>query len=116
MGRARPDARQRAAPFLWFIMPKPCFKCGRLTRNVSQCDVCLGAPGRRRGTAAQRGYDRDWQILSRLARSRSPVCENCGRRDDLTADHIVPLARGGTNTIENVRVLCRSCNSARRDR
>ncbi|MFE6489697.1 HNH endonuclease [Streptomyces sp. NPDC057757] len=30
---------------------------------------------------------------------------------DLTADHVVPLARGGSSTPENTRVLCRSCNS-----
>ncbi|MGA5819719.1 HNH endonuclease [Kitasatospora sp. NPDC094028] len=34
---------------------------------------------------------------------------------DLTADHVVPLARGGSSTAENVRVLCRSCNGRKGD-
>lgn len=37
----------------------------------------------------------------------------CCRRDDVTIsmDHVVPLAVGGTNTVDNVQPLCRSCNS-----
>lgn len=29
----------------------------------------------------------------------------------LTMDHVVPLAIGGTHTIDNIQPLCRSCNS-----
>lgn len=28
-------------------------------------------------------------------------------------DHVVPLSRGGSHTLDNVRVACRSCNSAK---
>lgn len=35
---------------------------------------------------------------------------------DLTIDHIVPLSRGGTDDLENLRFLCRSHNSAKGDR
>lgn len=30
-------------------------------------------------------------------------------------DHIIPLARGGTHTIDNVQCACRSCNNSKRD-
>jgi 5-methylcytosine-specific restriction endonuclease McrA len=38
-------------------------------------------------------------------------CEDCGARDDLTIDHIVPVALGGRSDVDNLQVLCRSCNS-----
>jgi 5-methylcytosine-specific restriction endonuclease McrA len=42
-----------------------------------------------------------------------PYCAGCGATSDLTVDHVVPIARGGTPTPENLQVLCRSCNSAK---
>jgi 5-methylcytosine-specific restriction endonuclease McrA len=37
-------------------------------------------------------------------------CVLCGRMDDLTVDHIVPILDGGTNDIENLQILCARCN------
>lgn len=39
------------------------------------------------------------------------TCLCCGQKKKLTADHIVPLARGGTNNIDNIQPLCQPCNS-----
>lgn len=39
------------------------------------------------------------------------ICKECGTDENLTIDHIIPLARGGTNKLENLQVLCKSCNS-----
>jgi hypothetical protein len=40
-------------------------------------------------------------------------CKRCGSIDDLTVDHIFPQSIGGTHSHQNLRTLCRSCNSAR---
>jgi hypothetical protein len=37
-------------------------------------------------------------------------CSYCGSPYDLTIDHIIPVAKGGTSTIENLRTLCGRCN------
>ena len=40
----------------------------------------------------------------------SPDGVRCCSRDSLQIDHVVPVARGGTNEVENLRVLCCSHN------
>ncbi len=37
-------------------------------------------------------------------------CENCGSKSALEVDHIQAKAFGGGDSIENLRLLCRSCN------
>lgn len=43
-------------------------------------------------------------------------CQRCGTTDKITVDHIVPLARGGTNDLENLQLLCKLCNGVKGDR
>ena len=37
-------------------------------------------------------------------------CQYCGARGDLTFDHVVPRARGGVTSWENVVAACSKCN------
>ena len=40
-------------------------------------------------------------------------CQSCGKPEteaQLNIDHIVPLAKGGSNDISNLQVLCNRCN------
>lgn len=40
-------------------------------------------------------------------------CVECRATGDLALDHIYPWSLGGPDTVENLRVLCRSCNSSK---
>ena len=54
------------------------------------------------------------------------ICPSCGKkmtlnnpnayRSYMTIDHIVPVSRGGTNNIENLQAMCRTCNMRKSDK
>lgn len=42
-------------------------------------------------------------------------CLYCGTREELTLDHVLPRARGGKDTWENLATACRRCNNKKGD-
>lgn len=96
---------------------------GRLFRNISNA-IMAGdkeALAKQRGTFIGRVY---WyekpsrpQISPaiRLAvyRRDGHRCRTCGSEQRLELDHIIPWSHGGPDTVENLRVLCKSCNVRR---
>lgn len=64
-------------------------------------------------TRQQRGYGREHErIRAELIRTVI-LCEECKRnnrtRTGIIADHIIPLAKGGTGDRSNYQLLCRPC-------
>lgn len=63
-----------------------------------------------------RQYGRRTQALTREVLRRSTVCWLCGKDGADTADHVVPVAKGGAvYDLANLRPAHRSCNSSRGD-
>lgn len=51
-------------------------------------------------------------VLSRrnVMRRDDFMCQYCGKKSDLTIDHIIPKSRGGKDTWENLATACEKCN------
>ena len=49
----------------------------------------------------------EWQALVALYEGK---CLRCGSTENLSADHVIPLALGGSNSIDNIQPLCVGCN------
>lgn len=52
--------------------------------------------------------EEEWQ---RLLNNIGRMCAKCGSLDNIEKDHIIPISKGGSNSIDNLQPLCRSCNA-----
>lgn len=57
-------------------------------------------------------------IVKTLMAEQNCLCVYCKKdiRDNFHVDHIYPVAHGGTNTDDNVQLLCPECNLAKSDK
>ena len=79
-------------------------------------------PEARRATAAKRRTAQtkaggsytasEWIALCKKYGNR---CLACGKKKKLTADHVIPVSKGGTSNIDNIQPLCGPCNSRKND-
>lgn len=92
-----------------------CPGCKKLRPMGTQCPCRTTKPRqwKSKNTRVKGKYDHAWTKARAEAIRLQPWCSRCGRTDDLTGDHIQPLSLGGSNRPDNIRVLCRSCNSSK---
>ena len=55
-------------------------------------------------------------ILKILLNKHKFKCVVCDSKENLTIDHIQPVSKGGSDTISNLQILCKSCNSRKGNR
>lgn len=68
---------------------------------------------RRAAMAGGKISPRDWK---RLCQRFGHRCAYCGEQKPLTMDHVVPVIRGGRNTIGNILPACMTCNCRKQGR
>lgn len=68
---------------------------------------------RRANLANSKTYVISDAFIKRLYRS---ACVACGSTKNITQDHVIPIARGGTHGEGNLQPLCLSCNSGKMDK
>ena len=109
--------------------------CSRRCHGVSQrktkaCPVCGDAywghkstcsracANRRRRGVKYDGHNasnkrlKGWRLKERLARRTGGICERCGyaNYNILQVHHILPKAKGGTDRVSNLKLLCPNCH------
>lgn len=71
----------------------------------------------KRPSRQARGYDRAHELMRERVLIEEPLCRACqaeGRVSATTrADHIIPLAEGGTGERSNYQGLCHPCHVAK---
>jgi hypothetical protein len=126
----------------FFYEGNPCKKCGSCIRYASNqaCVLCQREAGkqyrkdnpntrkqweksnpekmrinslRRRARKQNAEGDFTTQEWIDLCNQYHNICLCCKEEKPLEADHIVPLSKGGTNNIDNIQPLCKSCNSSK---
>jgi 5-methylcytosine-specific restriction endonuclease McrA len=74
---------------------------------------------RRRARKAQAEGSFTGEEWASILQKFNNLCAGCGPESEgalLTVDHIIPLARGGTNWAHNIQPMCASCNSSKNDK
>ena len=122
--RPKPKAAPKPKPARFVPEARQCSWCG--------CEFTAGRPGqrlcsrdckvkakrmRRRGRSAKAGGSYTWSEVIRILLDLDRRCAYCDELVDgePDPDHVVPLSRGGSNSITNILPCCRLCNSDKRD-
>lgn len=57
-----------------------------------------------------------WRDAFKAMHESSAVCAACGATENIEADHVIPVARGGLDCKDNLQALCKPCNSSKGDK
>lgn len=98
---------------------RACLGCGRPVAKGNRCPVCRKQNAQRRkaeGRTGERGSTHASRQRRQAVLARAGYhCFYCTAPATI-ADHYVPLAKGGSDTEENLVAACAPCNSKKGDR
>lgn len=112
---------------------KTCVECGKvfhaITANNIYCSkVCRNrVENRKKDKRLNKCKIKDYSInLIDVYKKDNGICQGChqlltfgdDRNDDMypSIDHIIPVAKGGNHSWDNVQLMCRRCNYLKKDK
>ena len=87
-------------------LPRSCLTCGRVFRPVAGESRC------RIHRTGRRGSTRAWRKVRAEVLARDRRCYYCGGAAT-EVDHVIPVAKGGTDDRSNLVPACGPCNRAK---
>jgi 5-methylcytosine-specific restriction endonuclease McrA len=79
-------------------------------------EVCKASENKRRTRKTEAGGFFTAEEWFTLCFAVGFKCLCCKKKKSLTADHVIPVSKGGTSWLWNIQPLCQSCNSRKRDK
>ncbi len=91
------------------------------TQNRLAIAILITAVGRANQTIVERFEGSPSRNIPREVKQRvwqryGGRCADCNAAEYLEYDHVIPVAKGGSNFDNNVQILCRKCNLKKSDR
>jgi 5-methylcytosine-specific restriction endonuclease McrA len=93
--------------------PQKALEHARKWKKLNKRAVCISASRRRARKRGNGGSHTlaEWIVLCWASAWRCAYCGCVLDEKTVTCDHRVPIARGGSDDIENITLACLSCNS-----
>lgn len=112
--RRRPSTS--GSRYMNFSLFKSCFQCSILA-NLLALEYTDDVEVLARDRLHESGCKHRCEFCSypRFANFNLYAVDNSGREILMTRDHIIPVSKGGENTMWNIQMMCAPCNEAKSD-
>lgn len=77
-------------------------------------EIYRAARHRRRAAKRNNGNNDLTAIQIEWLFGQQNFCTYCDSKENLTIDHILPISKGGQNTLANITIACMPCNNSKR--
>src|SRR5215470_1935111 len=98
-------------------MNKSCRICGRVINRGGICGACKPPPRKVNPVYHAPDYRRNRKLMIETSWKYARNCWLCGMpfisKTDISADHVIPIAMGGTNELDNLAPAHKICNAKR---
>ncbi len=81
-------------------------------------ELTSNVPSKEKITSSEKKRSRNIpkSVMREVWRRDDGKCTQCGSNEYIEYDHIIPHAKGGSNTERNIQLLCESCNRKKSDK